>query len=48
MATDKQISLEDVRRDPSLLDQFINQHPSKSDKKRFDVLLSEDYLGLGT
>ena len=41
MRSPKTLTLEDVRRDPSLLDKFIKQHPSQADKERFEALLSE-------
>lgn len=33
------LTLEDVRRDPTLLDQFIKENPSKADHARFEKLL---------
>lgn len=41
MAARQTLSLEDIRRDPSLLDKFIKQHESKGDAGRFDAALSE-------
>ena len=38
--TERLLSLEDVRRDPSLLDQFIKQHESKGNKDRFEAVLN--------
>ncbi len=39
MATNKQISLEDVRRNPKLLERFIAEHRTKGDRARFEAVL---------